>query len=1082
MQYQPNAKNIQWTKAAIGLKYLQKGLAPFCDHIVKQQHLDILDNVKKKFLTTAVCNQCNLRTLKPDHTRQKKKKCPLGDRYCNCCRRARTFCPKVVCGAIYDEIATYHTSTPCWKYTKAEQWTSEPWSIAQCFFNLKSQTYLSYSSARDTGISELLELILSNKYFHENITRMDLLSKVTQHKMSIYNSCNMQLDKSEVDMYIDDMIALLQDDKKLKHQTDAQTAVRNLQALKESKGLAEDKLSEDDCNKRSIAQQQVRQQKMYILKRIGTLDELDETDENKYRDVVTDIWQDAEKAQNRPFNTWKGKRKRKKKDQAKTKKSGPSQKEPDVFKVVIKITNLQFTEEIRAAGKDIGQLDVTLQLQTALQDLFRSLPGDIGIKIVDLQPGSLIVKFEIISNGRNTDEEIEQTLQKMLNKGSFSIYTVSRDEYDCRKITGTKKRFDGRLIKLEEKDIKILKQKYTKLIGGGSFGKVYSTSDDTVPADFGIRIARKKIDIQSKAREGSVRREMMASRILHPFILPLLAVAYRPFEKAILHKDIASRNVVLDAKYNARLIDFGLAREIDDQTATATRREEYWHPDAVERKTATQSWDYYSFGVIIREMLTSLKPEGDENNGKKLYLKNMEPEEVLKNLSTAIWVYKDKAKDLANIAEECLKTRDLSLKEFNTKVVEKIKKIWWRDLNQNRLLDVPDGHAKCHICMINPKATETSMRQDHERNCRQKIEACIACEKNSFLNPVRCYCDKDLKPTIGSRCGALLVAGNDEKKTMAEALKKDINELKKVITSLAPRIMGISEDLVRVVVPNKPGTLEAREKLWPEVKKHIEVFSKESEIDTLLIYYSCHGENLMDESQSNVFKLGSASDNIRLDEFEEELDCLGNIDKLIIVLDRCYPPKIKTKKRKQIIQINACHEEQEAKMTDEGSIFTKYFIQGLKAKSDKKKCLSGCEHCVTYWSNISDFISATPLFDYVRDHMSEYDDSQPVGVTPLEWRNIAFYTHEKVEIDFTWQRDDQSDKVQREIPLEYLQTLNQLEEKLCKVFRRDTSTTKVKIQKDTFRNKERFQDCDTLEKVMSAWVNRQPLTVKFENS
>jgi hypothetical protein len=52
----------------------------------------------------------------------------------------------------------------------------------------------------------------------------------------------------------------------------------------------------------------------------------------------------------------------------------------------------------------------------------------------------------------------------------------------------------------------------------------------------------------------------------------------------------------LDDNYNARLIDFGLAREEDDETTTAGGRLYYTHPH-VGYGSAKESWDYYSFGV-----------------------------------------------------------------------------------------------------------------------------------------------------------------------------------------------------------------------------------------------------------------------------------------------------------------------------------------------------------------------------------------------------------------------------------------------------------------------------------------------------
>jgi serine/threonine protein kinase len=68
------------------------------------------------------------------------------------------------------------------------------------------------------------------------------------------------------------------------------------------------------------------------------------------------------------------------------------------------------------------------------------------------------------------------------------------------------------------------------------------------------------------------------------------------FRAVILHKDIASKNIVLDEMFNARLIDFGLAREEDDISTIAGGRFYYLHPN-IGKEGANESWDYYSFGV-----------------------------------------------------------------------------------------------------------------------------------------------------------------------------------------------------------------------------------------------------------------------------------------------------------------------------------------------------------------------------------------------------------------------------------------------------------------------------------------------------
>ena len=68
----------------------------------------------------------------------------------------------------------------------------------------------------------------------------------------------------------------------------------------------------------------------------------------------------------------------------------------------------------------------------------------------------------------------------------------------------------------------------------------------------------------------------------------------------ILHMDIKSKNVVIDSELNARLIDFGLAREVKEgeglQTSTPVYGTKGYFP-TVEQIRLTPEDDYHNFGI-----------------------------------------------------------------------------------------------------------------------------------------------------------------------------------------------------------------------------------------------------------------------------------------------------------------------------------------------------------------------------------------------------------------------------------------------------------------------------------------------------
>ncbi|XP_060561816.1 uncharacterized protein LOC132721516 [Ruditapes philippinarum] len=237
-------KYRQWVKAGLGLGYLKEGLVPFCNDIADQQHKDILQNIRstKSLPSTVTCGGCQVETLKPDHKpvpgNAGNKICPLGQVKCSCCFKGKIACPNNICGAIYDFIVQHHASTPPapnWKNSDALQWVTDPWSICKCFINAPG--YEQKQSAGETDCTGLLHLMINNQYFHSHIgcdvtVTNNLFTKVRHYRNAIFHSSSMELEESEANTYLDDMIAVLQDGKELLHRSDAQIAVKKLQDLK----------------------------------------------------------------------------------------------------------------------------------------------------------------------------------------------------------------------------------------------------------------------------------------------------------------------------------------------------------------------------------------------------------------------------------------------------------------------------------------------------------------------------------------------------------------------------------------------------------------------------------------------------------------------------------------------------------------------------------------------------------------------------------------------------------------------------------------------------------------------------------
>lgn len=85
----------------------------------------------------------------------------------------------------------------------------------------------------------------------------------------------------------------------------------------------------------------------------------------------------------------------------------------------------------------------------------------------------------------------------------------------------------------------------------------------------------------------------------------------------IVHRDVKPQNVLLDEDGAARLTDFGIARQLNDESLTADGRvlgtTDYVSPEQALGHDVTPQSDLYSLGVVLFEMLTGEVPFHGEN-------------------------------------------------------------------------------------------------------------------------------------------------------------------------------------------------------------------------------------------------------------------------------------------------------------------------------------------------------------------------------------------------------------------------------------------------------------------------------------
>ncbi|CAA7407964.1 unnamed protein product [Spirodela intermedia] len=96
-----------------------------------------------------------------------------------------------------------------------------------------------------------------------------------------------------------------------------------------------------------------------------------------------------------------------------------------------------------------------------------------------------------------------------------------------------------------------------------------------------------------------------------------LSYLHEHYVPTLLHRNVKSRNVLLDVDYEPKLTDFGLDRVLGESSYGSSMASElgsrcYLAPECGYSKKATEKMDVYSFGVLLLELVTGRPAEQPE--------------------------------------------------------------------------------------------------------------------------------------------------------------------------------------------------------------------------------------------------------------------------------------------------------------------------------------------------------------------------------------------------------------------------------------------------------------------------------------
>ncbi len=207
-------------------------------------------------------------------------------------------------------------------------------------------------------------------------------------------------------------------------------------------------------------------------------------------------------------------------------------------------------------------------------------------------------------------------LVRLLDRGGMgSVYLAQREDFEQRVALKLIRRgldADEVLVRRFENERQILARlehpHIARLLDGG-------TTEDRLPYFVMEYVEGESIDRYCQTRELSIQGRLELFR-------RVCSAVQFAHQNLVIHRDLKPGNIFITADGHPRLLDFGIAKLLDDSLQASAvetvlgqgpMTPRYASPEQIRLEPVTTASDVYSLGVLLYELLTGLDPYGIES-------------------------------------------------------------------------------------------------------------------------------------------------------------------------------------------------------------------------------------------------------------------------------------------------------------------------------------------------------------------------------------------------------------------------------------------------------------------------------------